>query len=90
MTHRSTLESSVGFFDGVAVTGFTVFDWVGAVDEVVALAELVVLVRSDGLLPSDALVDPHAAVVRSAATAPAPRTYVLQLARTFTEVPLFS
>jgi hypothetical protein len=100
MVHRSTLESPVGFFDGavdvdVDAAGFvdsTGFDAAGAVDEVVALAELVALCWSEGLLPSDALAAPHAAVVRSAATAPAPRAYLLQLPAhlrlTFTEVPL--
>ena len=99
------LASVVGFFDGVALdveaAGFvdsTGFDEVGldevGFDEVVALAEVVALCWSEGLLPSDALAAPHAAVVRSAATAPAPRAYLLQLpARlrfTFTEDPLFS
>jgi hypothetical protein len=80
MVHRSTLESPAGFFDD-----FTRLDEVG----------LVALCWSEGLLPSDALADPHAAVVRSAATAPAPRAYLFQLPRllrfpqtTFTEVPL--
>ncbi|WP_327634964.1 hypothetical protein OHB24_33910 [Kribbella sp. NBC_00482] len=96
MVQRSTLASAVGFFDGVAVAvaaagsvDSTGLDEVGAVG-----VELVVLCWSEGLLPSDALAEPHAAVVSSAATAPAPRAYLLQLpARlrfTFTEDPLFS
>lgn len=90
----------MGFFDGAAVgaalgvaveveaTGST------GLDEVGALADGVELCWSDGLLPSDAFAAPQAAVVRSAATAPAPRAYLLQLPEclrfTFTEVPLFS
>jgi hypothetical protein len=92
MVHRSTLESSVGFVDGVAADVFAAgfVDSTG-LDEVGAEGvELVVLCWSEGLLPSDALADPHAAVVRSAATAPAPRAYLLQLPALlrFTEVPL--
>jgi hypothetical protein len=84
------LASSVGFFDGFAVdvdaAGFvdsTGLDDVGldevGVDEVVAPAEVVALCWAEGLLPSDALAAPHAAVVRSAATAPVPTAYLLQL-----------
>lgn len=90
----------MGFFDGVAADVDADVDAAGSVDstgldEVGAEGvELVVLCWSEGLLPSDALADPHAAVVRSAATAPAPRAYLLKLpARlrfTFTEDPLFS
>ena len=97
MVHKSTPASSVGFFDGFAVeVGLVEVGLeVGAVSVLVALAEVVALCWSEGLVPSDALADPHAAVVRSAATAPAPRAYLLQLPRllrfpqtTFTEVPL--
>jgi hypothetical protein len=44
---------------------------------------------SEGLLPSAAASpEPQAAVVRSAATAPAPTAYLLQLATMFIAVPL--
>jgi hypothetical protein len=82
----------VGFFDGGAVTGLTGLDGVGL--DADGATGVVALCPSEGLLPSDALADPHAAVVRSAATAPAPRAYLLQLPAhlrfTFTEDPLFS
>lgn len=102
--HSSTLESA-GSLDGATVevaglVGFLDVDEagsvvevgeVGAVGEVEVLAEVVALCWSEGLLPSDVLPDPHAAVVKNAATTPAPSAYVLQLpGRTFTEVPLFS
>ncbi|MET9273151.1 hypothetical protein [Kribbella sp. NPDC003557] len=90
MVHSSTLPSSVGVaLAGFAgVDGFAELDETGSVVEaggvaevveVVALAEVVALCWSDGLLPSAVLPDPHAAVVRSAATAPAPSAYLLQL-----------
>jgi hypothetical protein len=83
MVHRSTAESSPGVAD--AVTGFTGVDELGAVDEVVALADVVALGEvvalrwSEGLLPSDASAAPHAALVSSAATAPAPKAYRLHV-----------
>ena len=75
------------------------FDEAGSVVETgsvaLGLAEVVALCWSEGLAPSLAS-PPHAAVVRSAATTPAPRTYLLRLPEplrlpetaTFTEVPL--
>jgi hypothetical protein len=88
MSHSSTLES-LGFFDGVDLAGFAdvlvlvevevvvlLADGVEPADGVV-LAEVVAPCWSEGLLPSAASADPHAALVRSAAVTPAPRTYVL-------------
>jgi hypothetical protein len=102
IVHSSTLEPSPGVAFAVGFTGLdglTEFDEACSVVELgsvaVGLADVVALRWSEGLAPS-ALSPPHAAVVRSAATTPAPRTYLFQLPEplrlpetaTFTEVPL--